>query len=87
MPQPSEAGKTPDILSRNWFGAALWLSPLVVIYAASLTVEGIAISWIDKWLPITTFESATWAALFVTAGLLWCRLCLVGVGVWGLSKR
>ena len=48
--------------------------------------NGIAISWIDKWLPITTFESATWAALFVTASLLWCRLCLVGVGVWLLLR-
>lgn len=78
--------KAPVLFDRGWLSAVLLLSPLVVIYAALLTVEGIAISWIDKWLPITTFESATWAALFVTASLLWCRLCLVGIGVWLLLR-
>jgi len=71
-----------DWLSRNWRRLLLPLTPIFMAYAALLVLEGVAISWIDRWLPVSTFESATWAALFVTAGLMWLRLCLIGLGVY-----
>ena len=87
MTQSPEIRKQFEYLGRSWQQTILLMLPLLVVYAALLTLEGIAISRIDRWLPVTTFESATWAAQFVTAGLLWCRLSLVGVGVWLVQTR
>ncbi|MBU2533681.1 MAG: hypothetical protein KKB37_13140 [Alphaproteobacteria bacterium] len=82
MTEAAESRDAPGPGMAIWQRAFLLLSPIVLAYAALLALEGVAISWIDRWLPVTSFESATWAALFVTAGLLWCRLCLIGIGVW-----
>ncbi len=56
-------------------------SLIVIAYSAFLALEGFAITRIDRWLPVSSFVSATWYALFVTAVLTWLRLCLIGLGV------
>lgn len=56
-------------------------SLIVIAYSALLALEGIAITRIDRWLSVSSFVSATWYALFVTAILTWLRLCLIGLGV------
>lgn len=61
--------------------------PICIACAVLLALEGVAISWIDRWLPITTFEAATRSALFVTAGTTWLRFCLVGLGVYLILRR
>jgi hypothetical protein len=76
-----------DWLSRNWWRSLVHLAPVVVAYAAVLALEGVAISWIDRWLPVSTFEGATWFALFVTAAATWLRLCLIGLGVYMIVQR
>ena len=56
-------------------------SLIVIAYSALLVLESVAITRIDRWLPVSSFVSATWYALFVTAILTWLRLCLIGLGV------
>ncbi len=87
MSQKSDARPIRDNCRRHWRRLILLLLPVSIAYGCLLALEGVAISWIDRWLPISTFESATWAALFVTAGLTFCRLCLIGVGVWLVLNR
>lgn len=87
MPQKISTTEKFDWNGSGWRRLILSLSPIVVAYAALLVLEGVAISWIDRWLPVSSFESATWAALFVTAGLTWCRLCLIGGGIWLVLHR
>ncbi|MFT7573659.1 MAG: hypothetical protein ACI9XZ_000021 [Alphaproteobacteria bacterium] len=74
-------------LSRNWRQSLFLLVPICVAYGALLALEGVAISWIDRWLPVSTFEAATWSVLFVTAAATWLRFCLVGLGVYLIIRR
>lgn len=82
MPVELASQPVDDDCRRHWRRLVLFLFPVVIAYGLLLALEGVAISWIDRWLPISTFESATRAALFVTAVLTFIRLCIIGLGVW-----
>lgn len=74
-------------LRQNWRTTLLLLFPVCVAYGALLALEGVAISWIDRWLPVSSFEEATRAAVFVTGAANWLRLCLIGLAVFLLLRR
>ncbi len=87
MPQSSESRALLVYCRRHWLTLFLLLLPVIITYALLLALEGVAISSIDQWLPVSSFESATRASLFVTASLTFCRLGLIGIGVWVVLNR
>ena len=73
-------------LTRDWRRLFRLILPFSVAYAGLLLIETIAVSRIDTWLSVDSFESATRYALIVSALALFGRLCIIGFGFVYASK-
>lgn len=70
----------------GWVQQIIRLLPFVLMYAGLILLETVAVSKIDRWLPVSTMEDATNYSYVVAAVAQWLRYCFVGAAVFALLK-